>query len=81
MVSLFLSLVRVASGGLFDFLVGFCPVPLDSFTSKAPLRTWSPFGMSPTSFGVLSIFVFWLFPDVFPFPLLHMAFALLLSLP
>ena len=65
----------------FPFLSRFLFCSSDSFASKVPLGTWSPFGLIPTFFGVLSIFVFWLFPDVCPFPLLHVAFALLLSLP
>ena len=65
----------------FPFLSRFPFRSSASFTSKVPLGTWLPFGMSPSSLVLFLFFVFWLFPDVFPFPLLHVAFALLRSLP
>ena len=37
--------------------------------------------MNPISFGVLSLSGFWFFPEVLPFPLIRVAFALLQSPP
>ena len=60
----------------FPFLCGFPFCSSDSFASKVPLATWSPFGTSPTSFGVLSLSGSWFSPAVLPFPLIQVAFAL-----
>ena len=64
--------VSLSSQGCFvwwyPFLFGSPFCSSDSFTSKVPLATWLPFGMSLAYFGALSSSGFWFFPDAVPFP-------------